>query len=397
MTSAGTTTPGATGPAGPAGLHRLRRSRTDRVGAGVAGGLGSYFRLDPVLFRVLFATAAFFGGAGVLAYLLAWAAIPEEGTAQAPIDNWLRGLRRRRIPFWLVAGLAAVVLWAIAFSWWAPGPVFPALVAVLVLLAVFLRRGAPAVATAATVTLTKADAQSPAEATPTADDQPPAWVGETHRWITQSRDRRRARRVRAFPVRVVTLVALLVTIVVLGIADAAQGILLPVYFYCALGIVLTGLLVGLTLRRTPWSLVTLLVPAVLGAVAFGGSRASLHDGFGEREWTPTAVTDATYRLAFGRGVLDLRQVTPPTAARTIHVTMAAGQAKVIIPKTLNVSVQAHVRFGDLDVDGHHDTDHGANFDSTVAPPATATGAPITVDVRLADGNVRVVHVSTLDG
>jgi phage shock protein PspC (stress-responsive transcriptional regulator) len=58
------------------GQRRLRRNRSNRVAAGVASGLGDYFGIDPVLFRVLFATSAFFGGAGILAYLLAWAAIP---------------------------------------------------------------------------------------------------------------------------------------------------------------------------------------------------------------------------------------------------------------------------------------------------------------------------------
>ena len=87
-------------PPPPPTARRLRRSRTDRVGAGVASGLGDYFGLDPVLFRVLFATSAFFGGAGILAYLLAWAAIPEEGTEHAPIDGWIGALRRRRVPVW---------------------------------------------------------------------------------------------------------------------------------------------------------------------------------------------------------------------------------------------------------------------------------------------------------
>src|SRR3954452_21085063 len=110
--------------AGTPPVRRLRRSSTDRIGAGVAGGLGDYFAVDPVLFRVLFATAAFFGGAGVLGYLLAWAAIPEAGTEAAPIDGWVAALRRRRIPFWLVAVAAGTLFWVVAFSWWAPGPFF---------------------------------------------------------------------------------------------------------------------------------------------------------------------------------------------------------------------------------------------------------------------------------
>ena len=35
--------------------------------------------LDPTLVRVIFAVLAFFSGLGVVAYLVAWALIPEEG------------------------------------------------------------------------------------------------------------------------------------------------------------------------------------------------------------------------------------------------------------------------------------------------------------------------------
>src|SRR5690348_3588736 len=124
-------------PPAPSGGQRpqrlLRRSSDDRVAAGVAGGLGEYFGVDPVLFRVLIATAAFFGGAGVLAYLVAWLAIPEQGTVNAPIDRFIAWLRRRHVPVWLVAVVAGVVLWAVAFSWWAPGRFFPIIAVVIVL------------------------------------------------------------------------------------------------------------------------------------------------------------------------------------------------------------------------------------------------------------------------
>src|SRR3954464_15917951 len=84
------------------GQRLLRRSRTNRVAAGVASGLGEYFGVDPVLLRVLFATSAFFGGAGILAYVLAWAAIPEAGTERAPVDGWIASLRVRHVPVWPV-------------------------------------------------------------------------------------------------------------------------------------------------------------------------------------------------------------------------------------------------------------------------------------------------------
>ena len=59
--------PGPPGSPPPVGPRLLRRSDRNRVAAGVAGGLGEYFGVDPVLFRVLFAVGAFFGGAGILA------------------------------------------------------------------------------------------------------------------------------------------------------------------------------------------------------------------------------------------------------------------------------------------------------------------------------------------
>lgn len=61
-------------------VARLRRSKRDRVIAGVCGGLGSYFGVDPVWFRLAFVILAIGGGAGVLLYVIAWLLIPEAGT-----------------------------------------------------------------------------------------------------------------------------------------------------------------------------------------------------------------------------------------------------------------------------------------------------------------------------
>jgi phage shock protein C len=70
----------------PPAEPRLRRSRTDRVFAGVCGGLGHYFRIDPVILRIVM-VALIFAGVGLIAYLIAWIAIPEaaEGEPEAPI------------------------------------------------------------------------------------------------------------------------------------------------------------------------------------------------------------------------------------------------------------------------------------------------------------------------
>lgn len=58
---------------------QLRRSRSSRVLAGVCGGLGQFFGIDPLWFRVGFIIAALPGGVpGILAYVISWIVIPAE-------------------------------------------------------------------------------------------------------------------------------------------------------------------------------------------------------------------------------------------------------------------------------------------------------------------------------
>lgn len=59
------------------GPRRLRRSVNDKVVGGVAGGLGHYFELDPVLVRIAFVLLVLAGGSGVLLYIVLWIVIPE--------------------------------------------------------------------------------------------------------------------------------------------------------------------------------------------------------------------------------------------------------------------------------------------------------------------------------
>lgn len=55
---------------------RLYRSRTNKVIAGVCGGLGEYFEIDPVILRILWAVLVLVFGTGILAYLIAWLVMP---------------------------------------------------------------------------------------------------------------------------------------------------------------------------------------------------------------------------------------------------------------------------------------------------------------------------------
>ncbi len=57
----------------------LRRSRNDRVLAGVCGGLGDFFGISAIWFRLAFLFALLPGGIpGLLAYLVCWIVIPSE-------------------------------------------------------------------------------------------------------------------------------------------------------------------------------------------------------------------------------------------------------------------------------------------------------------------------------
>jgi len=56
---------------------QLTRSETDRVIAGVAGGIAERFGFSSTLVRLAWVFAVFFGGFGILAYLVLWVALPK--------------------------------------------------------------------------------------------------------------------------------------------------------------------------------------------------------------------------------------------------------------------------------------------------------------------------------
>ncbi len=60
-------------------MKKLYRSRTNRIFAGIVGGLGEYFNIDPVLLRLIWVLVVIFTGLvpGVLVYLIAIYIIPE--------------------------------------------------------------------------------------------------------------------------------------------------------------------------------------------------------------------------------------------------------------------------------------------------------------------------------
>lgn len=130
--------------------RRLLRSRDDRVLAGVAGGLGKYFGVDPVIVRIAFAVSVFFGGLGALAYLLLAVFVPTDGDPDRAqrLGARLQGLGIWRglglvaiaiVAFFGLSALAAVAAFAVGLGWGVPVAIV--IIAVGALLAIASLRG----------------------------------------------------------------------------------------------------------------------------------------------------------------------------------------------------------------------------------------------------------------
>jgi phage shock protein C len=62
---------------------QLTRSESDKLIGGVAGGLAQRFGINSTLVRVAWLLSVFFGGFGVLAYLILWLVLPK-GSSRTP-------------------------------------------------------------------------------------------------------------------------------------------------------------------------------------------------------------------------------------------------------------------------------------------------------------------------
>jgi len=59
-------------------MKKLYLSDKNRVIAGVCGGIGEYFNIDPTIIRLLWVLSVFFMGTGILAYFIFWIIMPEK-------------------------------------------------------------------------------------------------------------------------------------------------------------------------------------------------------------------------------------------------------------------------------------------------------------------------------
>jgi phage shock protein C len=57
---------------------KLYRSSKNKYIAGVCGGIGEFFNIDPSIIRILWAASIICYGSGILLYIIAWLLIPKK-------------------------------------------------------------------------------------------------------------------------------------------------------------------------------------------------------------------------------------------------------------------------------------------------------------------------------
>ena len=321
--------------------RRLLRSRSDRVIGGVCGGLGRYFNLDPIIFRIGAVVLAFIGGAGLLAYLAALLLIPSEDSAAAADAPPSRNR-------WLVIAGVVVLL---CVTW-------PFLLGGGLLLAGILVPFALLVATGVLVWWF------------VSGEGPGADAGDI------------AKRA-ALGIGILALCGLIAIAGAWAAAAGGETVVAIVVIAAALAI-----LVGAFVRPVRW----LVLPAVTLALSAGAVSAAgidLDGGVGERDYRPASVADMrdTYELGMGELVVDLRQTDLPSGDVPVGIDLGIGEARLIVPGDVCVATDARVGIGEVRTFERHN--EGVDVDVEDAPEASADTTRLLVKADVGVGSLRI--------
>jgi phage shock protein PspC (stress-responsive transcriptional regulator) len=354
--------------------------------AGVCQGLGEYFDVDPVIFRVTLAVLAFFGGIGIIAYGVAWVAIPEPGSPTTRLESWLGGHHgtRRRDAVIVVAALIAVslILNDYLFSFRFNGAAI-VIAGVLVLVALLgkARQGEPSMATESDLGYQASGTRtwgtpssgwqptSTAWVPPTVTRRPPSWLG----WLT---------------VGATLLAAGVVSIV--GVTGAAHPQPADVLAVCV-AVVGLGLLIGAVVGRA-WLLIPLGIVLVVALSATDALPRNLTWTAGDRTWTPVGAAPTTpYVLGAGDATLDLTRLDSATPI-SVASRIGAGELTVLVPPGASVDVHARASAGDVQLFGR---DHnGTGLDIRDSVVGTGSSPPLRLDLQVGYGEIEVDHASS---
>ncbi|MEU6866135.1 PspC domain-containing protein [Streptomyces sp. NPDC046876] len=431
--------------AGDRGADRppLRRSKRDKVLAGVCGGLGRYFDLDPVVFRIVLGVLAVTGGVGLIFYGFAWLLLPVEGEDDSEAKKMLTG---RVEGATLAAVFAALVGCALFLSMLDNGGL--AAFSVLVILALggaayWSQRHRHAPAPEAEP---QAGGGSPSPAPPETKAPPapgsPSWwrdplvkdgttgpVGASgYLWgpddaadAAAAADPAGGRDAGAsVPGRGPGSLRrpdgsgiggrVFVLAVLAGAAATAsvwQGSTLShalqIGLASALAVFGLGLAVSSVKGRTGFG--TVLLAMITAGLLAGASALPREVGtdWHRVEWRPAAVADVKPRYASGTGLatLDLSRLDVPKGTTlTVHAEIEAGRLKVVVPREVTAQADVSVKLGDIKLPGDDSRDvriksGGETQQETLKPPAgTEAGGTIDLHLHAGVGQVEVARAAS---
>jgi phage shock protein PspC (stress-responsive transcriptional regulator) len=110
-------------------IWTIRRSATDVKLTGLCGGVAQYWGIDPVLIRVGWALLALSGGIGLVLYLAGWLLIPVEGSEKALADDLFgQSIRRWPRELWVTLVVVASLVMSAIFGSLSPFGFAPAIV-----------------------------------------------------------------------------------------------------------------------------------------------------------------------------------------------------------------------------------------------------------------------------
>lgn len=388
--------PGAE-PVDPPFYEGLRRSRSDRVIAGVAGGLGHHFGIDPVIVRIGFVLLTIFGGSGVLLYLLAWLVIAKEGNHDTSAMRALRGSPEgNRALLFVVLAVGAILILFSPLVWFDGFGIGDGLALPLLLIAAgvafLIWPGDNDTPRRSTPTPPEAHAPPP-PAPPTADgptdpdvEDPMSTRAEIRMELRSARDEvqselaeardsfrqqrrewrhgyraeRRAQR-HAQPPRppkpapFLGPLTVAVLLVFAGLAMVGEqsdwwDVDPAVYGGITLAIIGAGLITSAFLGRAR-GLIFLGIAVLPVAWAIAAIDLDWHDGIGEELDRPESIENLQDAYTFGIGEydVDLSAVDYTGSDSVVEVGLTIGQLTVWVPDTVDVIIDADVRGGEIEV------------------------------------------------
>jgi phage shock protein PspC (stress-responsive transcriptional regulator) len=71
---------------GPSGYRRMYRDPDNRILGGVCSGISAYWRIDPIILRILFVIAFLGYGTGLIIYIILWVVLPEAKTKAQKLE-----------------------------------------------------------------------------------------------------------------------------------------------------------------------------------------------------------------------------------------------------------------------------------------------------------------------